>query len=111
MIDNYSEREAMRIDTDFYFALDTPKEALDKLDTELTTFLKEHEEVEQSKIILTGVNDYTKRGIYFGLSFFVKATTEMKYSDIRHRIMTDIAEIIHNNGIEMVMILVEETEK
>ena len=111
MIDNYSEREAMRLDTDFYFALDTPKETLDSLDAEITSFLKKHEEVEQSKIILTGVNDYTKRGIFFGLSFFVKATTEMKYSDIRHRIMTDIAEIIHNNGIEMVMINREEAEK
>ena len=111
MIDNYSEREAMRIDTDFYFALDTEKEVLDRLDTELTTFLKEHEEVVQSKIILTGVNDYTKRGINFGLSFFVKANTEMAYSDIRHRMMTEIAEIIRNSGIEMVMISFEEAEK
>ena len=111
MIDNYSEREAMRLDTNFYFALDTKKETLDNLDTELTTFLKEHEEVDQSKIILTGVNDYTKRGIDFGLSFFVKATTEMQYSDIRHRMMTDIGQIIHNNGIEMVMINAEEREK
>ncbi len=104
MIENYSEREAMRIDTDFYFALDTAKEALDKLDHELSTFLKEHEEVDQKKVILTGVNDFTKRGIYFGLSFFVKANTEMEYSDIRHRIMTDIGQIIRDNGIEMVMI-------
>ena len=111
MIDNYSEREAMRIDTDFYFALDTEKEVLDRLDTELTTFLKVHEEVNQTKIILTGVNDYTKRGINFGLSFFVKANTEMAYSDIRHRMMTEIAEIIRNSGIEMVMISFEEAEK
>ena len=110
MIDNYSERKAMRIDTDFYFALDTPKRVLDKLDMEVTIFLKEDKDVETSKIILTGVNDYTKWGIYFGLSFFVKATTEMKYSDIRHRIMTDIAQIIRDNNIEMVMINRDEKE-
>ena len=104
MIDNYSERDAMRIDTDFFFALDTPKEALDALDAELSAFLKEHEDVDSSKIILTGVNDYTKRGIYFGLSFFVKAIAETEYSDIRHRIMTDIGDIIRKHGIEMVML-------
>ena len=110
MIDNYSEREAMRIDSDFYFALDTPKEALDKLDTEISSYLHENKEVDNSKIILTGVNDYTKRGIYFGVSFFVKAKTEMEYSDIRHRIMTEIGEIIKHNGIALVMINTE-TEK
>ena len=111
MIDNFSEREAMRVDSDFYFALDTPKTALDKLDTEISTFLREHEEVESKKIILTGVNDFTKRGINFAVSFFVKATTEMQYSDIRHRIMTDLGQIVRDNGIEMVMINVEEEKK
>ncbi len=104
MIDNYSEREAMRVDSDFYFALDTPKAVLDKLDIEISTFLREHEAVNSKKIILTGVNDFTKRGIYFGVSFFVIATTEMQYSDIRHRIMTDLGQIIKDNGIEMVML-------
>ena len=107
MIDNYSEREAMRVDTEFYFALDTEKEALDKLDADISGFLGEHKEVDNTKIILTGVNDFTKRGISFGLSFFVKATTEMAYSDIRHRLMTDIGQIIKHNGIEMVMINTE----
>jgi len=104
MIDNYSERNAMRIDTDLYLALDTPKEKLDKLDTDLSAFLHAHEDVDSDKIILTGVNDYTKRGICFGLSFFVKASSEMEYSDIRHRIMTSIGQIIKENGIELVMI-------
>jgi len=111
MIENYSEREAMRVDTDFYFALDTPAESLDKIDREITAYLREHEEIDQNKIILTGVNDFTKRGIYFGVSFFVKASTEMAYSDIRHRIMLALGQIIRGNGIEMVMIGVEGEDK
>jgi len=104
MIDNYSEREAMRIDTEFFFSLDTPKEVLDKVDSDIMKFLSENEGVDSSKIILTGVNDFTKRGISFGVSFFVKASTDMEYSDLRHRIVTDIGQIIRDNNIEMVMI-------
>ena len=104
MIDNYTAREAMRIDTSFFFTLDTSKETLDALDKTMMDYLKKHKEVDENKIILTGVNDYTKRGISFGLTFFVKATTEMGYSDIRHRLITEIAEIIKESGIELVMI-------
>ena len=104
MIDNYTAREAMRVDTSFFFALDTSKESLDALDKALATYLREHKDVDAKKIILTGVNDYTKRGISFGLSFFVKATTDMEYSDIRHYMITEIAEIIKESGIELVMI-------
>lgn len=104
MIDNYSAREAMRIDTSFFLSLDTPKDLLDTLDQTLSNYLKEHKDVDNNKIILTGVNDYTKRGISFGLSFFVKATSETEYSDIRHRMVTQIAEIIKESGIELVMI-------
>ena len=104
MIDNYTAREAMRVDTSFFFPLDTSKETLDALDQTMSDYLKEHKDVDENKIILTGVNDYTKRGISFGLTFFVKATTEMGYSDIRHRLMTEIAEIIKESGIELVMI-------
>ena len=73
-------------------------------DITMAKFLKENKSVDANKIILTGVNDYTKRGISFGLSFFVKASTDMEYSDIRHRIITDLAQIIKDKGIEMVMI-------
>jgi len=104
MIDNYSEREAMRVDTKFFLSLDTSKEALDKIDTDIEKFLRENQSVDSDKIILTGVNDYTKRGIIFGLSFFVKASTDMEYSTIRHRLVTDVAQIIKDNGIELVMI-------
>ena len=104
MIDNYSEREAMRIDTEFFLSLNTSKELLDKIDNEIAEFLRENEGVDNSKIILTGVNDFTKRGISFGVSFFVKALTDMDYSHLRHRIVTDIGQIIRNNDIEMVMI-------
>ena len=104
MIDNYSAREAMRVDTSFFLSLQTSKELLDKLDSEILKFLKENEGVESSKIILTGVNDYTKRGISFDISFFVKVSTDMEYSDKRHRIITDLAQIIKENGIELVMI-------
>jgi len=104
MIDNYSEREAMRVDTEFFFNLDTSKELLDKTDSDMANFLSENEAVDSSKIILTGVNDFTKRGISFGASFFVKATTDMEYSELRHRIITDLGQLIRDNGIEMVMI-------
>ena len=103
MIDNYSAREAMRVDTSFFLSLQTSKEQLDKLDSEISKFLKENKSVESSKIILTGVNDFTKRGISFDVSFFVKASTEMEYSDMRHRIITDIAQIIKENEVELVM--------
>jgi len=104
MIDNYTAREAIRVDTSFFFALETPKETLDALDKTMADYLKQHKDVDEDKIILTGVNDYTKRGISFGLTFFVKATTEMEYSDIRHRLITEIAEIIKEKKIDMVMV-------
>ena len=104
MIDNYTAREAMRVDTSFFFALDTPKESLDTLDKTMADFLRGHKDVDTKKIILTGVNDYTKRGISFGLSFFVKATNDMEYSDIRHKVITELAQIIKESGIELVMI-------
>ena len=104
MIDNYTEREAMRVDTSFFFSLDTSKESLDTLDVAMATYLREHKDIDADKIILTGVNDYTKRGISFGLSFFVKATTDMEYSDIRHYVITEIAEIVKKSGIVLVMI-------
>jgi len=104
MIDNYTERDAMRVDTEFFLSLNTSKEVLDDLDTAMSKFLKENKSVDNTKIILTGVNDYTKRGISFGLSFFVKASNDMQYSDIRHRLMTNLAQIIKESGIELVMI-------
>ena len=104
MIDNYTEREAMRVDTEFFLGLDTNKETLDALDGAMATFLRAHKSVDANKIILTGVHEYTKRGIEFSLSFFVKASTDMEYSDMRHRIVTDLAQIIKDKGIEMVMI-------
>ena len=103
VIDNYSAREAMRIDTEFFLDIKTPKVLLDKLDTEISQFLSENESVVSDKIILTGINDYTKAGISFGISFFAKALTGTQYSEIRHRIISDIAEIINNNGIEIIM--------
>jgi small-conductance mechanosensitive channel len=104
MIDNYTEREAMRVDTEFFLSLKTSKILLDKMDIEIAEFLRGNSSVENNKIILTGVNDFTKRGIAFGVSFFVKASTDMEYSDLRHRIVTDLGQIIKDNGIEMVMI-------
>ena len=111
MIDNYTAREAMRIDTEFFLSLQTSKESLDKLDSDISKFLRENKGVDSSKIILTGVNDFTKRGISFGVSFFVKASTDMEYSDRRHRIVTDIAQIIRDNEIEMIMMNQEYVEE
>jgi small-conductance mechanosensitive channel len=103
MIDNYSARESMRLDTEFFLSLETSKEMLDTLDNALSEYLNNHKYVEHTKIILTGVNDFTNRGISFGITCFVKATTEIKYSEIRHRMMTEFAQIIRDHNIEMVM--------
>ncbi len=81
------------------------------MDSEIAKFLTENEGVDSSKIILTGVDDFTKRGISFGVSFFVKASTDMEYSDLRHRIVTDLGQIIRDNDIEMVMINQENSEE
>lgn len=104
MIDNYSAREAMRIDTEFFLSLNTPKALLDTIDKEIEAFLKENKSVDSHKIILTGVNDYTKRGISFSVSFFIKASTEMEYSDLRHRLVTELADMIKKHEIELIMI-------
>ncbi|BAF73097.1 mechanosensitive ion channel family protein [Sulfurovum sp. NBC37-1] len=111
MIDNYSAREAMRVDTKFLFALDTPKELLDEIDRKVSEFLHNHPDVDHEKIILTGVNDYTIHGILFELRFFVKADNETMYSDIRHRIVTDIGTMIKENGIELIFINFEGGEE
>jgi len=78
------------------------------LDETITRYLSEHENVETKKVMLTGVNDYTKRGISFGVTFFVKATTESKYSEIRHTMMTELGEIIKDLDITLVMMQYEE---
>ncbi len=110
MIDNYSAREAMRVDTEFFFSLNTPKALLDDIDQEITDFLKENQNVDSHKIILTGVNDYTKRGISFGVSFFVKASTEIQYSEFRHSLITEIADIIKKHDIELIMVRQDQSD-
>ena len=110
-IDNYTEREAMRVDASFFFSLDTSKASLDTVDTQIATYLREDKDVNSSKVILTGVSEYTKRGIEFGIRFFVNAETEGAYSDLQHRIVTEIAEIIKECGIEMVMFPQEYTKE
>jgi small-conductance mechanosensitive channel len=104
MIDNYSARESMRVDTEFLFAIDTPKSLLDKVDVAVFQYLKENPDINHQKIILTGVNDFSRQGIKFDLTFFVNASSLAKYSEIRHRVVTDIAQIIRNHGIKMVTI-------
>ncbi len=104
MIDNYSEREAMRVDTRFLFALDTPKSLLDAVDIKISEYLQNHPDVDSSKIMLTGVNDYTEHGTLYELRFFVRAKDELAYSDMRHRIVTEIGELIKEEGIELVFI-------
>jgi len=104
VIDNYSAREAMRIDTEFFLDIKTPKVVLDKLDRDISLFLKENENIVPNKIILTGVNDYTDKGISFGVSFFTKATTVSEYSDIRHKLISEIAEIINKSDINLIVV-------
>ena len=104
MIDNYSKREAMRFDTEFFFALDTPKETLDSLDVAIAGYLANSDRVNHDKVLLTGANDYTKRGISYGLRFFVKAKTLIEYSKYRHILITEIAQIIKDHQIELISI-------
>lgn len=104
MIDNHSAREAMRMDTEFFFNLHTPKTVLDALDSDISKYLKEDRSVHKNKVMLVGVNDYTKRGIVFGVSFFVKATTLMEYSTLRHRMITELSSMIKEHDIELIMI-------
>ena len=110
MIDNYSQREAMRFDTEFFFDLDTSKETLDSLDLSIAEYLAKSDRVDHDKIILTGTNDYTKRGITYGLTFFVKATTLTEYSECRHILITEIAQIIKEHNIELVSINYEYSD-
>ncbi len=110
MIDNYSQREAMRFDTEFFFDLDTSKETLDSLDLSIAEYLAKSDRVDQNKIILSGASDYTKRGISYGLTFFVKATTLTEYSECRHILITEIAQIIKEHNIELVSISYEYSD-
>lgn len=104
MIDNYSSREAMRFDTEFFFNLNTPKETLDSLDVAIADYLQNSDRVNHDKLLLTGAHDYTKRGITYGLTFFVKATTLKEYSKHRHILITEIAQIIKDHQIELISI-------
>ena len=103
-IDNYTQREAMRVDASFFFSLNTSKTSLNEIDTQIARHLRDDKDVNRSKVILTGVNEYTKRGVEYGLRFFVNAVTEEEYSEMQHRIITDIGQIIKDNEIELVMI-------
>jgi MscS family membrane protein len=104
VIDNYTRREAMRFDTEFFFDLGTSKETLDSLDKAIAEYLDKNSRVNHDKIILTGANDYTKRGISYGLTFFVKASTLEEYSEDRHTMITEIAQIIKDHNIELISI-------
>ncbi|NOR54891.1 MAG: mechanosensitive ion channel [Sulfurovum sp.] len=104
MIDNYSEREVMRIETEFFLSLDTSKEMLDSLDSDILTFLEENKDVESKKVILIGVNDFTNRGIVFAVSFYIKANTETRYSELRHSLLTELAQIIKEKEIKLIML-------
>ena len=110
MIDNYSEREAMRFDTEFFFDLDTSKETLDSLDSAIADYLANSDRINQNKTLLTGTNDYTKYGISYGLTFFVKATTLEEYSEYRHILITEIAQIIKDHQIKLISIRHEYLE-
>ena len=104
IIDNYSERDAMYMETEFFLSLETSKEDLDSLDEALTTYLHEHKDVESKKDILIGVNDFTNRGIVFGVTFYVKGSTLSEYSILRHHIVTELAQIVKDKKIEMVLL-------
>jgi len=104
IINNYSERDAMHIETEFFLSLETSKEDLDSLDEALTSYLHEHKDVESKKDILIGVNDFTNRGIVFGVTFYVKGSTLSEYSILRHNIVTELAQIVKDKKIELVLL-------
>jgi len=71
----------MRVNTSFFLKLDTFKTLLDTLNIAIiTNYVKVYKAAEQGKIILTGLNDYTKRGILFEVTYFVKVNNEIVYS-------------------------------
>lgn len=103
IIDNYSKREYRRLNSKFVLDKDTDKETLDNLDKAILVFLENDKKV-INKDILTGVQEYTIFGIEFGVTFYVDSDSKVDYSLQQHRLLSDIAKIIKDNGVKQVSI-------
>ncbi len=103
IIDNYSKRDYRRIKSQFLLHKNTDKALLDTLDRDIAAFLEADQNV-INKDILTGVQKYTPYGIEFGVTFYVDAKSKLEYSAQQHRLLSDIAHIINDNGVEQVIV-------
>ena len=103
IIDNFSKRDYRRIKSSFILNNQTTKETLDKLDVDCIAFLEKDSNVINIDI-LTGVTQFSMVGIEFGVTFYVDATSKVEYSEQQHRLLTDIAKIIKESGIELVSV-------
>jgi len=108
IIDNFSKREFRRIKSKFLLDNTTGKQTLDDLEREITLFLEEDKNVINIDILI-GVQEYTMFGIEFGVTFYVDAQNKVDYSMNKvdysmqqHRLLSDIAMIIKEAGVELV---------
>ncbi len=103
IVDNFSKRDYRRIKSTFVLNNTTDKSVLDKLDKAIITFLENDNNVINIDILI-GVQKYDMFGIEFGTTFYVDAQNKVDYSAQRHRLLSDIAEIIKDNDVELVSI-------
>jgi len=101
IVDNFSKRKYRRIKSKFLLDNTTGKQTLDDLEREITLFLKEDKNVINLDILI-GVQEYTMFGVEFGVTFYVDAQNKVDYSVQQHRLLSDIAMIIKEAGVELV---------
>ena len=101
MIDNFTKREFYRFETEFYFDLDTTTKILNELDKDIKDYLESCSYVNKNKLLLTGVKDYTRKGILYQIVCFMNAKTLEEYTTYRHNIITKFAEIIKRHKVKL----------
>lgn len=101
IIDNFSKREYRRIKSKFLLNNTTDKQTLDELERDVTLFLENDNNVINIDILI-GIKEYNMFGIEFGITFYIDAQNKIDYSTQQHRLLSDIAMIIKEKGIELV---------
>ena len=103
IIDNFSKREYRRIKSKFLLDNSTDKQTLNDLEREITIFLEKDKNVINIDILI-GVQEYSMFGIEFGATFYDDAQNKVDYSMQQHRLLSDIATIIKESGVELVSV-------
>jgi len=103
IVDNFSKRDYRRIKSHYTLSNKTDKATLDKLDFAIIDFLEKDPNVINIDI-LTGIQEYSMVGIEFNTTFYVDAQSKVEYTAQRHRLLGEIARIIHEHGIELVSV-------